>query len=84
MGLTLAHRVGADPRFGHQNDKELKVFEPHAGKDWRVVNVDTTIRSGIVKAEKMGLVQSGSADLVCTFVSCAHHSSWVYSHLSCI
>jgi hypothetical protein len=68
MGKTLAHRVGADPRFGHAEDKELKVFTPHAGKDWRVVNVDTTVRSGIVKAGKMGLVPSGSADLVCLYL----------------
>ena len=64
MGQTLAHRVGADPRFGHGNDKTITVFEPHGGKDWKVVNVDTTIRSGIVKAGRMGLVESGKADLV--------------------
>jgi hypothetical protein len=68
MGRTLAHRVGGDPRFGHDKDTEIKVFEPHGGKDWKVVNVDTTIRSGIVKAGRMGLVQSGMADLVSFFV----------------
>ena len=64
MGRTLAHRVGADPRFGHDQDREIAVFEPHGGKDWKVVNVDTTIRSGIVKAGRMGLVERGVADLV--------------------
>ena len=68
MGLTLSHRVGADPRFGHANDREIQVFEPHGGKDWKVVNVDTTLRSGIVKAGRMGLVESGLVDLVSVFV----------------
>ena len=67
MGQTLAHRVGADPKFGHDKDKDIVVFEPHVGKDWKVVNVDTTIRSGILKAGKMSLVQRGVADLVSTF-----------------
>lgn len=64
MGQTLAHRVGADPRFGHDKDSEIVVFEPHAGKDWKVVNVDTTVRAGIIKASKMGLIKSHTADLV--------------------
>ena len=68
MGQTLAHRVGADPKFGHDKDKDIVVFEPHVGKDWKVVNVDTTIRSGILKAGRMGLVERGVADLV----SCLH------------
>lgn len=68
MGQTLAHRVGADPRYGHDKDTEIVVFEPHAGsgKDWKVVNVDTTIKPGILKAKKMGLVQSHTTDLIFT------------------
>ena len=68
MGRTLAHRVGGDPRFGHDTDTEIIVFEPHAssGKDWKVVNVDTTIKPGILRAKKMGLVQSRAADIIFT------------------
>lgn len=66
MGQTLAHRVGADPRFGHDADEEIVVFEPHKGKDWKVVNVDTTIKEGIDRAGKMGLVQSHKSDLIFT------------------
>eukprot|EP01082_Thalassiosira_pseudonana_P004792 g4565.t1 g4565 contig15:1299971-1302522(+) len=66
MGKTLAHRVGADPRFGHDHDSEVVVFEPHQGKDWKVVNVDTTIKQGIIRAKTMGLVQSHTTDLIFT------------------
>jgi hypothetical protein len=66
IGQTLAHQVGASPKFGHQDDAEVVVFQPHRGKDWKVVNVDTTVKSGIVRASKMGLVQSGKADLIFT------------------
>ena len=66
MGQTLAHRVGADPKFGHDKEDDVVVFEPHGGKDWKVVNVDTTIKSGIMRAKKMGLVQSHKTDLIFT------------------
>ncbi|KAL7544857.1 hypothetical protein ACHAWF_008219 [Thalassiosira exigua] len=66
MGRTLAHRVGADPRYGHDKDAEVVVFEPHQGKDWKVVNVDTTIKSGINRAKRLGLVQSHTTDLIFT------------------
>jgi len=66
MGQTLAHRVGSDPRFGHDTDSEIVVFEPHAGKDWRVANVDTTIKPGILRAKELGLVQSHTTDLIFT------------------
>lgn len=66
MGQTLAHRVGADPKFGHDQTDEVVVFEPHQGKDWKVVNVDTTIKPGILRAKKMGLVQSHKTDMIFT------------------
>jgi len=66
MGKTLAHRVGADPRFGHDQENEIVVFEPHEGKDWKVVNVDTTIKPGILRAKELGLVQSHTTDLIFT------------------
>lgn len=66
MGQTLAHRVGGDPRYGHDEESEIAVFEPHKGKDWKVVNVDTTIRPGIIRAKRLGLVQSHTSDLIFT------------------
>lgn len=66
MGKTLAHRVGADPRYGHDQKNEIVVFEPHQGKDWKVVNVDTTIKPGILRAKELGLVQSHTTDLIFT------------------
>lgn len=65
MRQTLAVRVGADPRYGHQNDKELIAFEP--GRTGALfVNVDTLTPSGILRAEKLGLVPSGLADMIVT------------------
>lgn len=66
MGQTLAHRVGADPKYGHSEKDEVVVFQPHDGKDWKVVNVDTTIKAGILRAKKIGLVQSHTTDLIFT------------------
>lgn len=66
MGKTLTIRIGIDPRYGHDQTDELVVFPPVSGKDWMTVNVDTTIRPGIVRARKMGLVQSHTADLIFT------------------
>jgi len=66
MGRTLAHRVGADPRHGQDQKNEIVVFEPHQDKDWKVVNVDTTIRKGIIRAKKLGLVQSHTTDIIFT------------------
>lgn len=65
MRKTLTIRIGVDPRYGHDQTDELVVFKP-PGKSWNTVNVDTTIRPGIVRARKMGLVQSRKADLIFT------------------
>jgi len=65
MKKTLTVRVGADPKWGHDKDEELVVFEPgHTGANF--VNVDTITRPGILRAEQMGLVPSGLADLIVT------------------
>ncbi len=66
MGKTLTIRIGIDPRHGHDQTDEIVVFPPIAGKDWKTVNVDTTIRPGIDRARKMGLAQSHTADLIFT------------------
>jgi hypothetical protein len=64
MGKTLTIRVGVDPRYGHDQSDELVVFKPIEGKDWNTVNVDTVSDKGILRAEKMGLVPSGKADII--------------------
>mmetsp|Transcript_28988 Transcript_28988/g.61272 ORF Transcript_28988/g.61272 Transcript_28988/m.61272 type:complete len:367 (+) Transcript_28988:35-1135(+) len=65
MRQALAVRVGVDPRYGHQDDKEVMAFEP-GNMGALFVNVDTLSREGILRAKKMGLVPSGKADLIVT------------------
>jgi len=63
MKQTLTVRVGVDPRFGHDKDEELVVFEPgQMGVSF--VNVDTLSRPGILRSQKLGLVPSGLADIM--------------------
>jgi len=65
MKKTLSVRVGADPRYGHATDKEIVAFEPgRTGNSF--VNVDTLTPPGILRAQELGLVPSGLADLVVT------------------
>ena len=64
MGKTMTIRVGVDPRYGHDQSNELVVFKPIEGKDWNTVNVDTISEKGILRAEAMGLAESGKADLI--------------------
>lgn len=62
--LTLASRVGALPRFGHDRDAALVVFRPWKGNDATYVNVDTSSAAGMLRAARMGLVASGLADVI--------------------
>mmetsp|Transcript_20585 Transcript_20585/g.31768 ORF Transcript_20585/g.31768 Transcript_20585/m.31768 type:complete len:356 (-) Transcript_20585:68-1135(-) len=64
MGKALTIRIGVDPRYGHDQSDELVVFKPIEGKDWKTVNVDTVSEKGILRAEEMGLVASGKADII--------------------
>lgn len=64
MGKTVTTRVGVIPKYGYQDTKELVVFQPYPHQDWKTVNVDTTTLDGIVRAKKMGLVQSHLADVI--------------------
>lgn len=64
MEKTITTRVGVLPQFGHQNTKELIVFQPYPSQKWKTVNVDTTTITGIKRAMKMKLVQSHTADLI--------------------
>lgn len=65
LGQTLANRLGADPRFGHDQDDEIVVFHPFAtAPDIKFVNVDTTTKQGILRAAKLGLVPSGKVDMI--------------------
>jgi hypothetical protein len=68
LGLKLASRAGALPRFGHDQDEELVAFQPWKpkGNDAWYVNVDTTSSKGILHAEDLGLVPSHVADLIFT------------------
>jgi len=67
MGQTLANRLGADPRFGHDKDDEIVVFHPFSTEsDVKFVNVDTTTKAGIIRAEELGLVPSGKVDMIFT------------------
>ena len=66
MGQTLAHRGGVDPKFGHKQKDELVVFKPREDRNAKVVNVDTTIKEGILRAKELGLVQSHVSDIIFT------------------
>lgn len=65
-GQTMAHRGGVDPKFGHDQKDELVVFQPMEHKDGKFVNVDTTIKQGILRAKELGLVQSHISDIIFT------------------
>lgn len=66
MGRTLASRAGSLPQFGHDEDSEVVAFRPWGSDGPSYVNVDTSRPEGIVRAEEMGLVPSGKADLIVT------------------
>lgn len=67
LGQTLAHKVGADPRYNHQNKDELIIFQPWPRAS-RVsyANVDTTGKEGLDRAAKLGLVDSRQVDIIFT------------------
>lgn len=64
MGNSV--RLGASPRFGHDQDEEIFVFQPFLNDPVKFVNVDTTTKLGIERAATMGLVSSGKADMIFT------------------
>lgn len=66
LDLTIADRAGALPRFGHDKDTELLAYRPWRKVGPTYVNVDTTSNSGILRAEKLGLVPSGLPDFIST------------------
>jgi len=59
-------RLGASPRFGHDQDTEVIVFQPFRNDPVKFVNVDTTTKLGIERAAAIGLVPSGKADMIFT------------------
>jgi hypothetical protein len=62
-----SNRLGADPRFGHDKDEEIVVFQPFATEpEIKFVNVDTTSQKGLLRAAELGLVASGKADMIFT------------------
>lgn len=67
LGQTLANRLGANPRFGHDKDTKIVVFQPFAtAPEINFVNVDTTTKPGILRAAKLGLVPSKKVDMIFT------------------
>jgi len=67
LDLAVASRAGSLPRFGHDQDEELLTFHPRKkNRGPTYVNVDTTSKAGILRAEELGLVPSGLADIIIT------------------
>jgi hypothetical protein len=66
LGLTIANEIGAIPKFGHGEKSKLVKFLPFHGKEWAVVNVDTSTEEGILRAKNLQLASSTnpSVDLV--------------------
>lgn len=61
------NRLGAHPRFGHDQDKNIVVFQPFPKEPHiKFVNVDTTSKDGILRAAKLGLATSRKADMIFT------------------
>ena len=74
--LTLATEVGGNPDFVQGIDSsQLSVFTT----DWDVqmVDVDTTSLDGLDRAKKLGLAQSGLADII--FTSYIHQAAKLFS-----
>ncbi|KAL7482956.1 hypothetical protein ACHAW6_008606 [Cyclotella cf. meneghiniana] len=66
LELTLANRLGASPKYGHDKDTEIVAFAPFPNSSQKLVNVDTTTEEGILRAKELGLVQSKKADMIFT------------------
>eukprot|EP00578_Thalassiosira_sp_NH16_P026747 CAMPEP_0181094344 /NCGR_PEP_ID=MMETSP1071-20121207/9944_1 /TAXON_ID=35127 /ORGANISM="Thalassiosira sp., Strain NH16" /LENGTH=381 /DNA_ID=CAMNT_0023176669 /DNA_START=141 /DNA_END=1286 /DNA_ORIENTATION=+ len=66
LDLRITNRAGALPKFGHDNDTELIAYRPWGARGPTYVNADTTSNSGILRAEHLGLVPSGLADIIFT------------------
>eukprot|EP00956_Cyclotella_meneghiniana_P025329 scaffold52663_cov76-Cyclotella_meneghiniana.AAC.3 len=66
LELTLANRLGASPKFGHDQDTEIIAFQPFPSSTQKLVNVDTTTEQGILRAKELGLAESQVADLIFT------------------
>ena len=66
LQLTLANRLGASPKYGHDKDTSILAFEPFPNSKQKLVNVDTTTEEGILRAKEMGLAASHAADMVFT------------------
>jgi len=69
MNQTIANKAGLNPKIGDhvQYEERLTVFRPNKdGGGPAYINVQTTSREGILRAEKLGLVPSGLADIIFT------------------
>lgn len=67
LGQTLTSELGVDPRYDHGSENSLITFNPRPGESRAsYVNVDTTTRHGILRAQRLGLVPSGLAGMIVT------------------
>lgn len=66
IGLTIANELGGVPTFPFNNETKLIKFLPFYGREWSVVNVDTSTTEGILRAKTVGLTYSNnpSVDVV--------------------
>jgi len=73
IGLVEASEVGI--QGGHENDTTLEVVRKPSGRKY--VNVDTTTKSGLIKARDMGLGRSRIADVI--FSGWPHEGASLFS-----
>lgn len=66
LDLTIAHRAGALPQFGHDKDTKIIAYRPWGDTGPSYVNADTTSYAGILRSERLRLVPSGLVDIIFT------------------
>ena len=62
LGLSLASRL--KPSIGKYEENDIIAFEPFGRHSGTYVNVDVTTHEGMLRAEELGLVPSGKADII--------------------
>ena len=65
LGITIADKIGIQPKFGHHEEEDIVAFQPWPSvTNATYVNVDTRTRQGIDQAKRRKLVESGLVDLI--------------------
>lgn len=62
MDQTIASRL--NPTVSRTEEEDLIAFEPYGERGGKFVNVDMTTKSGMLRAERLGLVASGKVDIL--------------------